>query len=96
MITVSRSIDDKGRRKVYYTHITYHEYTDGKYIKLNELYKSNIDTALGRQIDFNSAFPNVKESDVVFTSNPYFQIWRPNLANNFDTNSPNGNKYLCK
>lgn len=90
MITVSRFIDDKGKRKVYYTHITYHEYTDGKYIKLNELYKSNIDTALGKQIDFNSAFPNVKESDVVFTSNPYFQIWRPNLANNFDTNSPMG------
>ena len=90
MITVSRFVDDKGRRKIYYTHITYHEYTDGKYIKLNELYKSNIDTALGRQIDFNSAFPNVKESDVVFTNNPYFQIWRPNLANNFDTGSPMG------
>ena len=90
MITVSRFIDDKGKRKVYYTHITYHEYTDGKYIKLNELYKSNTDTALGRQIDFNSAFPDVKESDVVFTSNPYFQIWRPNLANNFDTGSPMG------
>lgn len=90
MITVSRFIDDKGKRKIYYTHITYHEYADGKYIKLNELYKSNIDTALGKQIDFNTAFPNVKESDVVFTSNPYFQIWRPNLANNFDTNSPMG------
>lgn len=90
MITISRFIDDKGKRKIYYTHITYHEYTDAKYIKLNELYKSNIDTALGKQIDFNSAFPNIKESDVVFTSNPYFQIWKPNLANNFDTNSPMG------
>lgn len=90
MITISRFIDDKGKRKIYYTHITYHEYTDGKYIKLNEVYKSNTDTILGKQIDFNNVFPNVKESDVVFTSNPYFQIWRPNLANNFDTNSPMG------
>ena len=24
------------------------------------------------------------------TSNPYFQIWKPNLANNFDTGSPMG------
>lgn len=88
MITVSRFIDDKGKRKIYYTHITYHEYVNGKYIKLNELYKSNTDTTLGKQINFNDAFPNVKESEVVFTNNPYFQIWKPNIANNFDTNSP--------
>lgn len=90
MITVSRFVDEKGKRKIYYTHITYHEYVNGKYIKLNELYKSNTDTALGKQLNFNDAFPNVKESDVVFTNNLYFQIWRPNLANNFDTNSPMG------
>ncbi len=88
MITVSRFIDDKGKRKVYYTHITYHEYVDGKYIKLNEVYKSNTDTALGKQLNFNNVFPNVKESEVVITQNPYFQIWKPNIANNFDTNSP--------
>ena len=90
MITVSRFIEEKGKNKIYYTHITYHEYVDRKYLKLNELYKSNTDTALGKQINFNDAFPNVKESEVVITSNPYFQIWKPNLANNFDTNSPMG------
>lgn len=88
MITVSRFIDDKGKKKIYYTHITYHEYVDGKYIKLNELYKSNTDTALGKQLNFNDVFPNIKESEVVITENPYFQIWGPNIANNFDTNSP--------
>lgn len=90
MITISKFVDDKGKRKVYYTHITYHEYVDGKYLKLNEVYKSNIDTALGKQLNFNDVFPNVQESEVVITSNPYFQIWKPNLANNFDTNSPMG------
>lgn len=90
MITVSRFIEKKSKTKIYYTHITYHEYTNGKYIKLNELYKSNIDTTLGKQINFNDAFPNVKESEVVITQNPYFQIWKPNLANNFDTGSPMG------
>lgn len=88
MITVSRFIDDKGKRKIYYTHITYHEYVNGKYIKLNEVYKSNTDTALGKQLNFNNVFPNVRESEVVITKNPYFQIWKPNIANNFDTNSP--------
>lgn len=90
MITVSRFVEGKGKNKVYYTHITYHEYVNGKYIKLNELYKSNTDTTLGKQLNFNDAFPNVKESEVVITKNPYFQIWKPNLANNFDTNSPMG------
>ena len=90
MITVSRFIDEKGKNKVYYTHITYHEYVDGKYIKLNEIYKSITDTTLGKQINFNDIFPKVKESEVKMTSNPYFQIWKPNLANNFDTGSPMG------
>ena len=90
MITVSRFIEEKGKSKTYYTHITYHEYTEGKYIKLNELYKSNTDTTLGKQLNFNDKFPNVKESEAVITKKPYFQIWKPNLANNFDTNSPMG------
>ena len=90
MITVSRFIEEKGKSKTYYTHITYHEYTEGKYIKLNELYKSNTDTTLGKQLNFNDKFPSVKESEAVITKKPYFQIWKPNLANNFDTNSPMG------
>lgn len=90
MITISRFIDEKGKNKVYYTHITYHEYVDGKYIKLNEIYKSSTDTTLGKQINFNDVFPKVKESEVKMTGNPYFQIWKPNLANNFDTGSPMG------
>ena len=90
MITISRFIDGKDKNKVYYTHITYHEYIDGRYIKLNEIYKSSTDTTLGKQINFNDIFPKVKESEVKMTSNPYFQIWKPNLANNFDTGSPMG------
>ena len=90
MITISRFVEDKGKNKVYYTHITYHEYIAGKYLKLNEVYKSNTDSTLGKQIDFNEVFPNIRESEVIITSNPYFQIWKPNLANNFDTNSPMG------
>lgn len=90
MITVSRFVEDKGKRKVYYTHITYHEYSNGNYIKLNEIYKSNTDTELGKQLNFNDVFPNIQESEIIETINPYFQIWKPNLANNFDTSSPMG------
>lgn len=90
MISVSRFIEKRGNKKIYYTHLTYHEFTGNLYIKYNELYRSNVDSSLGKEIDFNTAFPNVKESEVIKTLNPHFQLWKPNLANNFDTGSPMG------
>lgn len=90
LITVSRYTKGTGASKRYFTHITYHEYKDGKYTKLNELYKSSNETTLGREIDFNSEFPNVVEFEEYITDTPYFQIWKPVIANNFDTDSPMG------
>lgn len=95
LITVSRFIEEKGSKKTYYTHLTYHEYVDGKYLKLNEVYKSSVETTLGKQLNFNDIFPNVKESEIILTSNPYFQVWKPPIANNFDTNSPMGISILA-
>ena len=90
LITVSRYTKGTDANKRYFTHITYHEYKDGKYTKLNELYKSSNETTLGREIDFNSEFPNVVEFEEYITDTPYFQIWKPVIANNFDTDSPMG------
>lgn len=95
LITVSRFTEGKGNKKIYYTHITYHEYVDGKYLKLNEVYKSNTETALGKQLNFNDVFPTVKESEVIITKNPYFQVWKLPIANNFDTGSPMGISILA-
>ena len=95
LITVSRFVEGKGNKKLYYTHITYHEYIDGKYLKLNEVYKSNAETALGKQLNFNEVFPTVKESEVIITKNPYFQVWKLPIANNFDTGSPMGISILA-
>ncbi len=95
LITVSRFTKEKGNRKIYYTHITYHEYIDGKYLKLNEAYKSNTETTLGKQINFNEVYPTVKESEIIITKNPYFQVWKLPIANNFDTGSPMGISILA-
>lgn len=95
LITVSRFTEGKGNKKTYYTHLTYHEYVDGKYLKLNEVYKSNTETALGKQLNFNDVFPTVKESEVIITKNPYFQVWKLPIANNFDTGSPMGISILA-
>ncbi len=90
MITISRFIEEIGKKTVYYTHITYHEFTGDLYIKLNELYKSSDGTTLGKEIDFTEMFPKVKNEEVIRTKSPHFQIWKPNLANNIDASSPMG------
>lgn len=95
LITVSRFTEEKGNKKTYYTHITYHEYVDEKYLKLNEVYKSNTETALGKQLNFNEIFPTVRESEIIITKNPYFQVWKLPIANNFDTGSPMGISILA-
>lgn len=95
LITVSRFTEGKGNKKIYYTHLTYHEYIDGKYLKLNEVYKSSIETSLGKQLNFNDVFPTVKENEVITTKNPYFQVWKLPIANNFDTGSPMGISILA-
>lgn len=95
MIAISRFIEETGKNKIYYTHLTYHEFLGDVYIKYNELYSSKTETELGKEIDFTSKFPNVKEKEIIRTTNPYFQIYKPNLANNFDTNSPLGISILA-
>jgi len=95
MIAISRFIEETGKNKIYYTHLTYHEFLGDVYIKYNELYSSKTETELGKEIDFASKFPNVKEKEIIRTTNPYFQIYKPNLANNFDTNSPLGISILA-
>ena len=95
LITVSRYVEEKGNKKTYFTHLTYHEYTDGKYLKLNEVYKSNTETSLGKQLNFNEIFPTVKESEIIITRFPYFQVWKLPIANNFDTGSPMGLSILA-
>ena len=95
LITISRFIEEVRKKKIYYTHITFHEYEDGTYRRLNELYKSNLETELGKQIDFNAKFPDIKETEAIETEIPRFQIFRPNTANNFDMDSPMGISILA-
>lgn len=95
LITVSRFIETTRKKKIYYTHVTYHEYKDGIYRRLNELYKSNIETELGKEISFEEKFPNVEVLEEIETSTPRFQIFKPNLANNFDMETPMGLSVLA-
>lgn len=94
-ITVSRSVEEVRKKKIYYTHLTYHEYENGIYRRYNELYKSSIETELGKEDNFSQRFPNVKELEEIPTSTPRFQVFKPNIANNFDMDSPMGISVLA-
>ena len=95
IITVSRTVEGTGKKKIYYTLLTYHEYSDGQYLKTNELYKSSNESTLGKQIDFKLLYPDVEEDEVIETEHPRFQVWQLPIANNFDTDSPMGLSILA-
>ena len=95
IITVSRTVEGTGNKKKFYTLLTYHEYENGEYKTLNELYVSKEENTLGKEIPFNTKYPNVKEYDSFPTEHPRFQVWKLPIANNFDTNSPMGISILA-
>jgi A118 family predicted phage portal protein len=95
LITVSRysETEQTGNEKektYHYTHITYHEYENGKYKRKHELYKSENDNELGKEIDFEKIYPDIEKESEIDTDVPYFQVLKPNLANNLDMASPLG------
>lgn len=95
LITVSRFVEEIRKKKIYYTHLTYHEYENGIYRRYNELYKSSAETELGKEENFALKFPNVKELEEIETTTPRFQVFKPNIANNYDMDSPMGISVLA-
>ena len=95
IITISRFKEKTKKKKWIYTHITYHEYEKGVYRTLNELYRSESETELGKEVNFNSMFPDTKETEEIETEAPRFQIFKTNMANNIDMDSPMGISVLA-
>ncbi len=95
LVTVSRIIEGPKSKRKYYTHLTYHEFEDNVYSKVNELYISSNENTLGKEIDFNDKFPDVEEYEIIETEFPRFQVWKLPIANNFDTGSPMGLSILA-
>ena len=92
--------DEEEGKKVYYTHLTYHEFKTEKgrkskkytqiYRKYNELYKSDDVNQLGKEISFETMFPDVEPLVEYNTDTPHFQIIKPPIANNLDIETPMG------
>jgi len=89
----------EANKPVYYTHLTYHEFKAEKddngvmqqvYRKYNELYKSKEENQLGKEISFESIFPNVEQLVEYNVDTPHFQIIKPPIVNNVDISVPMG------
>lgn len=96
MCVLDQFTETERNKLVYYTHITFHEYKDGNYIKYNELYRSKDPNQLGKEVAFESMFPDVQNPVIEENvEQPDFQIYRPNIANNFDIDTPMGLSILA-
>ena len=96
MCVLDQFTETERNKPVYYTHITFHEYKDGNYIKYNELYRSKDPNGLGKEVPFESMFPDVQNPVIEENvEQPDFQIYRPNIANNFDLDTPMGLSVLA-
>lgn len=95
ILTISRSIEKQDKAELFYNLITYHEYENGIYKTLKELYVSKDENILGDEIDFNTIYPGVKEFEEIKTEHPRFQVWKLPIANNLDTGSPMGISILA-
>ena len=82
LITISQFTEEK-RIKYYYTHLTFHELVDGKYIKYNELYKSTKENELGKEINFEDYY-NMPSLMTFDTNTPHFQVFKLPIANNLN------------
>src|SRR5690606_2302477 len=63
----------------------------GVYTIKNELYESERPNELGRKVALETLYPDLEEEvSIEGLKNPIFVYFKPNTANNFDTQSPLG------
>jgi len=74
-----------------YTHLEWHVWEDGNYVVRNELYESKTDNEIGVNVPLETQFKDLEEEIIFHTiEKTIFVYFKPNIANNFDTNSPLG------
>src|SRR5690625_2115857 len=79
----------KGRKK--YTLLEWHVWENGVYTVKNELYESETGADLGRKVSLDRLYPGLEPIvGMPKIKKPIFVYFKPNTANNFDTQSPLG------
>jgi A118 family predicted phage portal protein len=79
----------KGEKRL--THLEWHIWEEGNYIVRNELYEAKSDNELGVNVPLKTYFKDLEEEITFYEiQKTIFVYFKPNIANNFDTNSPLG------
>lgn len=79
------------RGKQFYRHLEWHLKQGNGYVIRHELYKANNLGEIGVRVPLQTLFDDLAEE--IFIDNlikPLFYYFKPNIANNFDLNSPTG------
>ena len=79
------------KRDKKYTHLEWHLWEDGVYVIRNEVYESQNGQDLGVKVPLAEFFPELEEETrITGLKRSIFSYFKPNSANNIDTNSPLG------
>src|SRR5690625_1252858 len=84
-------INESQRGKKYYTLLEWHVWEDGTYVIRNDLYESETQNEVGYPVSLSALYPDLEEEvRIENIKRPLFVYFKPNTANNFDTQSPLG------
>lgn len=90
-ITEGVFVSTFGKGDKRYTHLEWHVWEDNNYIVRNELYESKSDNEIGVKVPLDDHFEGLEEQITFLkVQKTIFVYFKPNIANNFDTNSPLG------
>lgn len=79
------------KRDKKYTHLEWHLWENGVYVIRNEVYESQNGADLGVKVPLKDHFPNLEEEvHISGLKRSIFSYFKPNSANNIDTQSPLG------
>lgn len=84
------TIDFEQEENEYITHLTYHTFKDKKLVVEHEYYVSKDDKKLGQLTPSKVQERKLKERYTFAVKYPFFQVIKPNNANQHDINSPYG------
>lgn len=84
-------INETQKGKKTYTLLEWHVWESGIYTVKNELYESETGTDLGKKVSLDVLYPGLEPIvGMPKIEKPIFVYFKPNTANNFDTQSPLG------
>src|SRR5690625_4660008 len=84
-------INESQRGKKYYTLLEWHLWDNGTYVIRNDLYESDKQNEIGYPVSLSTLYPDLEEEvRIENIKKPLFVYFKPNSANNFDTQSPLG------